>query len=264
MTSSYRIYIDESGDEGFVFLPNEGGSSRWLVLSAVIFRKRNDLAAVGLMKQVRETLGKPSKKALHFRHLKHEQRLPFVRAIGATKLRAVSVLVHKPSISEPEKFQSEAFRLYRYAVRLLLERVSWLCRDNRKTDDGDGKGELVFSNRSAMSYDDLRAYLRTLRAQSDARDVRIDWDIIDPEMVQAVNHDQLAGLQIADAVASGIYYAVSLSQYGEAESRYLELLAPTVYRHRGSAFGYGLKFWPEDWVALSKTLGHLAAFERFK
>lgn len=37
MTSSFRVYIDESGDEGFTFLPNEQGSSRWLVLSALVF-----------------------------------------------------------------------------------------------------------------------------------------------------------------------------------------------------------------------------------
>jgi len=36
-----------------------------------------------------------------------------------------------------------------------------------------------------------------------------------------VNHEKLAGLQIADAVASGVYCAVNLSQYGEAEPRYL-------------------------------------------
>ena len=31
--------IDESGDEGFTFLPNEQGSSRWLVFSALVIHK---------------------------------------------------------------------------------------------------------------------------------------------------------------------------------------------------------------------------------
>ena len=74
MTASFTIYIDESGDEGFAFHPNERGSSRWLVLSATVFRKQNDLDAVRLMREVREMLGKEPKKALHFRELKHEQR----------------------------------------------------------------------------------------------------------------------------------------------------------------------------------------------
>ena len=32
-------------------------------------------------------------------------------------------------------------------------------------------------------------------------DARIDWDANKPEKVRAVNHDQLAGLQMADAMA---------------------------------------------------------------
>lgn len=226
MTASFSVYIDESGDEGFVFRPGERGSSRWLVLSAVVFRKSNDLQAVQLMREVRSKLGKEPKKALHFRELRHEQRVPYVRAIGEAQIRTVSVLIHKPSIKEPERFQSESFRLYRYATRLLLERVSWLCRDQRKDGEGDGTVEITFSNRSAMSYDDLRHYLGHLRETAEAKDVRIDWDVVRPEKVKAINHDQLAGLQIADAVASGIYFAVNLSQYGEVEDRYY------IYWHR--------------------------------
>ncbi len=78
------------------------------------------------------------------------------------------------------------------------------------------------------------------------------------------NHDQKAGLQIADAVASGIYFAVNLNPYGEAEDRYLKLLAPTRYRHKKTVMGYGLKFWPEDFDTLSATLPHLAAFDAHK
>ena len=258
--ASFTVYIDESGDEGFVFQPNERGSSRWLVLSAVVLRKRNDLEAVRLMREVRQRLGKDSKKALHFRELRHEQRVPYARAIGSAPLRTVSVLIHKPSIKEPERFQSESFRLYRYASRLLLERVSWLCRDHRRPDEGDGTAEITFSNRSAMSYDDLRQYLATLQATAELKEVRVDWSVVRPELVRAVNHDQLAGLQLADAVASGLFCAVNRNPYGEVEPRYLELMAPTLYRHKKTALGYGLKFWPEDLESLEGKLPHLSAF----
>lgn len=43
MTASFPVYIDESGDEGFVFHPGERGSLRWLVLSAAVFRKSNEV-----------------------------------------------------------------------------------------------------------------------------------------------------------------------------------------------------------------------------
>lgn len=260
MTASFTVYIDESGDEGFVFLHEEKGSSRWLVLSAAVFRKGSDLDAVRLMREVRARLGKDAKKALHFRELKHEQRVPYVRAISEASLRTVSVLIHKPSIKEPERFQTEKYRLYRYAARLLLERVSWLCRDHRRAGEGDGTAEIIFSNRSAMSYDDLRNYLTHLRGTSELKDIRIDWSVVKPEQVRAVNHDQLAGLQIADAVASGVFFAVNLNQYGEVENRYLNLLAPTCYRRQKTVLGYGLKFWPEDVESLSEELPHLAIF----
>lgn len=173
MPSSFRVYIDESGDEGFKFLPGEQGSSRWFVLSAVVTRRERDLQLVRLAKEVRVLLKKGPKQALHFRHLKHEQRVPFVRRIGESPLRHIHVLVHKPSIVDPENFQQEKFSLYRYASRLLIERVSWLCRDYyRPGDTGNGLAELIFSNRSAMSYEDLRDYLRRLRSLSE---VRIHW-----------------------------------------------------------------------------------------
>lgn len=256
---SFRAYVDESGDEGFVFNPDGSGSRRWLVLSAVVVRRKNDHSLVTLMADVRKLLGKAPKKQLHFSDLKHEQRVPYVRQIAANPLRTVSVLVHKPSIQEPEKFQAEKFLLYRYATRFLLERVSWLCRDHRGEGEENGQVEMIFSNRSIMSYKELRAYLQVLKEHSDPMDVRIDWSVVDPERVSAVNHEQLAGLQVADAVASSLFYAVQPSRYGEIEEKYAGLLKPTFYRHKNKAVGYGVKFWPEDLSTLKKTNPHLSA-----
>ena len=81
-------------------------------------------------------------------------------------------------------------------------------------------------------------------------------------MACAVNHDQLAGLRIADAVASSMFFAVNKTQYGEVEPRYMKLLGPTAYRHSGSAMGYGLKLWPPCMSSKTETLEHLAELER--
>lgn len=244
MNCDFVAYIDEAGDEGFKFLDGERGSSRWFVLSATVIRKINDLQMVEAAREARRTLGKPEKYVLHFRDLKHEQRVPLVRVIAKAPIRTVSILIHKPSIRNPETFQQEAHKLYRYATRLLLERVSWLCRNNAK--DGQCKADLIFSNRSAMSYSDLRLYLNRLLVQSsNSPDISIDWGAIGAERVRAVNHDKLAGLQIADAVASSVFFAANRSQYGEVEERYLKMLAPTVFQSKGRVEGYGLKFWCE-------------------
>src|SRR5260370_24532941 len=53
----------------------------------------------------------------------HDHRIPNVERMAQAPFRITSVLVHKPSLLEPETFQ-EKHRLYRYIVRYLLERVA--------------------------------------------------------------------------------------------------------------------------------------------
>ena len=252
MNPSFVVYIDESGDEGFVFNGDGSGSSRWFVLSAAVIRKEKDLEMVSCLKEVRAVLGKPPKTPLHFVDLKHEQRVPYIRRVGELPIRTVNVLVYKPLIVEPEKFQNTKYLLYRYVTRMLLERVSWLCRDHRQADVGDGFAEIIFSNRTNMSYEDIRKYLRQLLQQSadNPQQVQIDRTVIDPERISSVEHSKLAGLQVADAVASGFHFAVKVNRYGETESGYLPYLKKTVYRHQNTVLGYGIKVWPYDFATL--------------
>jgi hypothetical protein len=238
MSASFVVYIDESGDEGLRF---GGGASGWFVLSAAITRKSTDLETVKLVDAVRAQLGKAPGKPLHFRDLRHEHRVPFIDKIASAPLRVVTVLVHKPSILEPEVFQ-RSHLLYFYSVRHLLERVSWLCRDHRRDGDGDGTAEIVFSNRSGMSYEELRQYMQLLQE----RETSIDWSAIRCDQINAFTAGRRMGLQIADAVASGFFKAVEPSQYGHTEDRYARMLRPIVYNRERCFQGYGLKFWPRE------------------
>ena len=240
---SFVVYVDESGDEGFSFAK---GSSSWFVISAVITHKATDLDTVKLVDDVRAQLGKPPKKPLHFRDLKHEQRLPFIGKIAAAELRIISVLAHKPSILEPEKFR-ERFRLYFYSTRFLLERVSWYCRDHRAmVEGGDGAARILFSNRSGMAYAEMASYLELLRSEQSQLETSIDWSVIKPQDIGSYTPGKRMGPQIADAVASSGYYAVERSRHGYAEDRYMRMLSSVIYRHGGACLGYGLKFWPSD------------------
>lgn len=263
--SSFVAYVDESGDEGFKFNEDGSGSSRWFVLSAAVIRGANDLQMVSCLKEVRELLGKPAKTPLHFVDLKHEQRVPYVRRIGALPMRTVTVAIYKPLIQEPEKFQNTKYLLYRYATRMLLERVSWLCRDHRREGEGDGFAEVIFSNRSNMSYEDIRDYLRLLRRQheADPQKVQVDPTVIDPERIRSVEHSKMAGLQVADAVASGLHFAVKLNRYRETETAYLLHLQASLYRHRRELLGYGIKVWPEDYSTIKEKAPEVKNFEGF-
>ena len=229
MSASFRVYIDESGDDGFSW---EKGGSSWFTLSAVVTRKTNDLEVVKLVDKVNIALGRKVGTTLHFRKLRHEHKLPYVAEIAGARLRAASVLVHKPSLTAPLGFRRKRHRLYFYTARYLLERVSWLCRDQRRANEGDGCAEIVFSNRAEMKYEEFREYLRLLRERSDKEDIRIDWTVIDCDRVSALPHAKSMGLQIADAVASAFQRAVE-PQRGFIEDRYARMLRPVVYSYHG-------------------------------
>ena len=252
--ASFRAYIDESGDEGFIFREDGSGSSRWFVLSALVVRVPNDLRIVDTLKETRTLLRKPPKFPLHFVDPKHEQRIPYVKRLAQLPIRSVSVLIFKPLIKEPEKFQNEKYLLYRYATRLLLERICWLCRDHRLEEEGDGTCDIVFSNRSNMSYAEIRNYMKLLlqRAGQLPQEVQLVPGLIIPEKIRTVEHSKLAGLQAADAIASSFHFAVKKSIYGETEAAYAQHLRKTIYRHKKNSLGYGLKVWPED-LATIKT-----------
>ncbi len=174
------------------------------------------------------------------------------------------MLIHKPSLKEPEKFQKR-YILYFYGVRLLLERVSWLCRDHLiRKDPGDGSAEIIFSNRSGMSYKELREYLDLL-PMLDSGQRGIEWKYIDSGSVKAYSPGKRMGLQIADAVAGSTFYSVQPTEYGYTEDRYLKALKPVIYHHKGRYIGNGLKIWPREVIDTLKEsiqLGWVPFFEK--
>jgi hypothetical protein len=188
----------------------------------------------------------PPKRPLHFRDLKHEPRKFFAARLGQADLRTICVLIHKPALTSPEKFTAEN-RLYFYAVRLLVERISWYCRDyKRKDDDGDGSVRLIFSNRASLDYDDLRRYLLYLQDNRIALEYRAETNVICPDDMETYTHGRRVGLQLADAVASSFFYAVEPNAYGLTEDAYARFLLPRAYRHNGQLWGYGLKLMPRE------------------
>lgn len=257
MNPTFIAYIDESGDEGFRFYKQ--GTPDWFALSAAIVRKTDDLDMVQMMKSVKQVLGKPIKKPLHFKDLKHEQRLLWVDRIAATKLKTISISVHKPSVDEPEAFD-QWYRLYYYAVRLLCERVSWYCRDYKTHhDEGDGRVDLIFSNRSNMSYSEMYRYLNRLEVMSVQgwSDIRIQWQLIDTRRMRTYSPGRRAGLQVADAIAGSFFQAVERSKYGFNEDRYARMLKPVVYWYKGRYHGYGIKAFPPEATRLLQAREYL-------
>ncbi len=99
---SFVAYIDESGDEGFVFKDYGSGSTRWFVLSAAVIRQVNDLQMVSCLKAVREVLRKEAKTPLHFVDLKHEQRVPSLAAKPQSNVARHSNVEYRRAAFSPD------------------------------------------------------------------------------------------------------------------------------------------------------------------
>jgi hypothetical protein len=268
MSVSFCAYIDESGDEGFKFrtAPDEEASSDWFVLSAFITRKKTDIQTVRIIDKVRSELNYHPRKHIHWKKLKHPQKVRYAQHIASTQTRTIAVCVHKPSLMEPEKF-SERYRLYFYAVRYLMERISWLVRDKHNPEKwgGDGTAESLFSNRQGMSYEEMRDYLRLLKKQQQSgQDIRIDFEKIPIDNLRTQTPGKSMGLQLADAVAGAFFNALDRDKFGNTEPRYVQTMSPVLYRENKNLQGYGFKIVPRE--ALSKleneeSLKWLATFK---
>lgn len=165
-----------------------------------------------------------------------------INGIVGKPFRLVCVLANKPII--PAGTYTEKNQLYHYMCRYLIERISWLCRDNRRhVPEGDGRVKIVFARRGGMSYPEFRAYMERLR-NADDPEIQIHWPVIDIDGIEA--HDQAAryGLQLADIAVSGLNWGLERDYYGNCEARYARLLKPHVY-HRGDNYlSYGTKVVP--------------------
>jgi hypothetical protein len=246
MGHSYVAFIDESGDDGlgrpFRAIGKRGGSSHWLVISALLFRQTHSLDAVGWRDEISARMPDRRSRTLHFTKLNHGQKLVAVQTIASKPVRALSVIAAKKPI--PPHVYREKNQLYFYLTRYLVERLSWLCRDLRpKVPEGDGRVAITFSRRGGMSYDGFQEYLTRLKADRNG-EVRIHWPVLDIGAVSAADHDKNASLQLADAVASAFAAGFEPDIYGNCEPRYAEIPKPVTYSRNGNFFSYGVKMFP--------------------
>ncbi len=250
MTASFCAYIDESGDEGFQFRTDLSvqRSSDWFVLGAFITRKQDDLDTVKIIDQVRQEFDIQPKKHVHWKKLKHPQKVRYAQILTGLHARTIGVCVHKPSLLEPEKFKERYF-LYFYAVRCLLERLSWLARDSHNPVKwgGDGTVEILFSHRYGMSYEEMKEYLKHLEIQKEnGQDIRIEFQYTPIHNINAQTPGRSMGLQLADACAGAFFNGLERDPYGNTEPRYIQTLKPILYKHKGSSWGYGIKVLPKE------------------
>lgn len=242
--TQFTAFIDEAGDEGYnIVPPPQRRSSEWFVLTAAVCETRS-------VDRIESLIPEP----FHFRKAKHHDRVGFIEKICDplfVSFTAMAVIVHKPSISSQAAARNRSHYLFDYATKLLLERISWYCDEHPSR----GSVQIIFSRRGQLNLDRINRYLERLidltviseehRLPIIARN-SIRWGIVRPDSIDAQPHDSMAGLRIADAVASGCASAIEWSPALTTEHRYLKMLKPKFYRKGARCLGYGIKFIPDS------------------
>lgn len=246
MTHSFVAFIDESGDDGlgnFRLAGNRGGASKWLVISACIFRKVHEIDAVKWRDDISSLMPEKKSRDVHFYKMNHHQKLAAFQLMAALPIRAISVVSNKTTIGDG--IYDEKNQLYFYLTRYLIERISWLCRDmRRRVSEGDGRVKITFSRRGGMQYQDFRAYLERLKATQD-QEINIHWPVIDITGIEALDHSRYASLQLADGIAHAFASGFEPDKYGNCEPRYAEILRRITYERKGNFLSYGVKVVPK-------------------
>jgi hypothetical protein len=245
----FRVYVDEAGDRAI-----SSGSSCHFVVSAAIVADEHDAALRQMLGRLRAELNRHPGHVLHFQKFSHSQRLKAAQDVARSPLAAIAnVIVHKDLIGQPMPAGNMAYisrpdPMYLWALRLLLERVSWFIDDCGGTD-----AIVTFAHLKGFRAQKLHDYRRVLES-SDGGGIR--WNVFDghPFRIDSPKATQL--LQVADTTASALFRAIEPDRYGNTEPRYLEELAPKLYRSgNGKLTSYGLKTFPRE---VSEAGGPLA------
>jgi hypothetical protein len=247
----FRTYVDEAGDRGW-----GGRASPTFVLSAVTVRDTEADALRAMRDQICIDLGKPTSTVLHWAEniKQHSQRKHVARLIAASPATVSNVIVLKQAMVGSGTHLSDPAAMYNYAIRRLLERVTWYVRGN------GGETAITFAHIKRFPYAKLRSYLEILRLQA----TEIVWDKIKSTKIDQPNRVKL--LQVADIAAGCLYSAVNPDAYGDYEPSYLLELAPRIYiRGGGRVRSYGMNvvgprghmeatypWWPELVAACEK------------
>jgi hypothetical protein len=266
---THIAYVDEAGDEGFGKLAdgNATGQSRWLLIGAAITRGGDDPTLPGLRDKIIARFPKMKRRDLHFRELKHDQKVVVTQEIAKMPVKACVTFSNKITLVGTR--WADTFKrpghLYNFLTRWLLERVTTHCAMEARAEGIDGRLKVVFSRRGGTDYQSMVRYMELMR---DGRELMqpvrsINWSVFDPSDIAVENHEKRAGLQIADAVTSAFFSAVEPNTYGNYETRYAENLRSSVLRRGGSALNCGITPVP-SFTKCQPNDHQLAFFESFR
>jgi hypothetical protein len=155
-------------------------------------------------------LGRQPTDTLHFVNLKkHGQRVKAAQELGNLEsVTLASVIVCKNHLPATPVLTDD--QAYLYAVRLLLERISWFSRDRGAVAD------FTLAHIVRFRMQQLRDYENRLRGHSECK---IKWNHLDPRGGRIDQPQRVPLLQVADLAASGTAQAFEPDEFGNTEDR---------------------------------------------
>jgi hypothetical protein len=227
-----HAFIDEAGVRS-----RSKSSSDHFIMTAIVVEDGDVPTAAQFMAQLRSELGRRPGDTLHWVGLKrHEQRVHAAKSLAGQQWATLSsVIACKRHLST----NITDSQFYLYTFRYLLERLSWIARDSGSI----ATYTLAHITRPQMTMGELRQYEAALRSMPTS----IAWGSLDPHGGRIDQPARVELLQCADLAASATFRAFEPDTYGNTEARYLQELAPRLYRRSGGVItSYGMKMHPWD------------------
>ncbi len=256
----YIAYIDESGDDGLrrVKPLDRNGASEWLVLSAVVIAATREKETVTWVKGIISQMRHHQRKGLHFKHLNAAKKRKVCTELAGLPVRCFVVASNKKNMRGYRNPFAEIIPsqnwFYCWLTRLLLERVTHFVEQRSNKDFGlVRKLKVEYSNRGGLSYAQMSAYYDWLRMKSSGKNLYLplgdlSWSVMHRDLLEVHNHQDRAGLQLADIVAGAFFKACDVFDTGNCDPVFAKLLEPKMARYPdtsdGQISGYGVKLMP--------------------
>lgn len=258
----YVAYIDEGGETGLTKVRpiDANGSSEWFVLSAVVMRAKWEPEVVGWVRDIRDGIGIKQRPDLHYRTLSPTRKVAACTRIAKLPLRGFVVVSNKKNMrryhnERAAKLPSQQW-FYNWCIRLLLERVTAFCAKRTEKDyERRLPIKIEFSRCGGHRYSQTKAYQYYLAFQQEGDKVFLKKrqpvrGMVQMDLMFDYPHDQRAGLQLADVVASAFYQAADACGPGGWSTEAAEALAPIMARESGVQRDFGVALFPTpDWKA---------------
>lgn len=252
----FIAFIDESGQEGG---KGNARSSDFFVISAVVCRttKGDNPITDAFEGAAKEAGHGPGWRYHKFSKAARNAQWLYAKHLGAARVQIATVICHKDSFQKDTMLTKNG-DLYFYASQLLLERISWICRDaHAREPSGNGKCAMMFSRRRTLDYERFQQYATRIKANDCPRPSNSAWDHLDLRAITSRPHSSgHDGLLAADYVASCYGAALELSPYGLTDDHFVRPLSRRAYKPslgKTKSWSNGLKLFPKEAEAMVES-----------